>query len=284
MSDSTGKHSQKNTLLLCTDLDRTLLPNGHQPEPPLAREKFRRLAAHDLIQVVYVSGRSRSLILDAIRDYDLPVPDYAIADVGTNIYYIQSGHWELDSGWHQQIAKDWHGMTSWQIRDQLADFRELELQPEHKQDRFKLSYQISPSSALGTGVAAMQKHIQRLDVVCNVISSIDETSDIGLVDVLPLSANKGRAIEYLAKAQHIPLAQVVFSGDSGNDLDVLLSPVPSTLVGNATSEVKHQARSALRDHHGESVYFADNYYAAGIVEGFLHYFPAYHSWLDEDTL
>ena len=31
-------------LLLCTDLDRTLLPNGEQPESPQARTLFARLA------------------------------------------------------------------------------------------------------------------------------------------------------------------------------------------------------------------------------------------------
>ena len=32
-------------LLLCTDLDRTLIPNGREPESPEARPWFRRLAA-----------------------------------------------------------------------------------------------------------------------------------------------------------------------------------------------------------------------------------------------
>lgn len=33
-------------LLLCTDLDRTLLPNGSEPESEQARKKFSQLAEH----------------------------------------------------------------------------------------------------------------------------------------------------------------------------------------------------------------------------------------------
>ena len=36
-------------LLLCTDLDRTLIPNGPQPESPGARAHFATLAAEQLV-------------------------------------------------------------------------------------------------------------------------------------------------------------------------------------------------------------------------------------------
>ena len=37
-------------LLLCTDLDRTLLPNGEQPESPPARALFARPASLDFLK------------------------------------------------------------------------------------------------------------------------------------------------------------------------------------------------------------------------------------------
>ena len=40
-------------LLLCTDLDRTLIPNGAQPESPGARQRFAALVAHDDILLAY---------------------------------------------------------------------------------------------------------------------------------------------------------------------------------------------------------------------------------------
>jgi hypothetical protein len=43
-------------LLICTDLDRTLIPNGPAPESPGARERFARLAARPEMAPAYVSG------------------------------------------------------------------------------------------------------------------------------------------------------------------------------------------------------------------------------------
>jgi len=79
--------------LLCTDLDRTLIPNGAEPESPSARERFRQLAGHEEITLAYVSGRHKALIEQAIAEFDLPLPDFAIADVGTTIYQIGTSGW-----------------------------------------------------------------------------------------------------------------------------------------------------------------------------------------------
>ncbi|MDH5258324.1 MAG: haloacid dehalogenase, partial [Gammaproteobacteria bacterium] len=52
-------------LLLCTDLDRTLLPNGRQPESEQARKLFGRLASRPEVTLVYVTGRDPVLVEDA---------------------------------------------------------------------------------------------------------------------------------------------------------------------------------------------------------------------------
>ncbi|NNJ94540.1 MAG: haloacid dehalogenase, partial [Halobacteria archaeon] len=75
-------------LLICTDLDRTLIPNGPQSESPAARERFSELAARPEVTLAYVSGRHRALIERAIVNYRLPLPDFVIGDVGTTIYRV----------------------------------------------------------------------------------------------------------------------------------------------------------------------------------------------------
>ena len=75
-------------LLICTDLDRTLLPNGSQPESSGARELFRRVTSDPSVSLAYVSGRHQQLVLDAIREYAIPWPDWVIADVGSTIYRV----------------------------------------------------------------------------------------------------------------------------------------------------------------------------------------------------
>jgi len=44
-------------LLLCTDLDRTLLPNGSELESEQARKNFDQLIKHPQVTLVYVTGR-----------------------------------------------------------------------------------------------------------------------------------------------------------------------------------------------------------------------------------
>ncbi|MBL0701933.1 MAG: haloacid dehalogenase, partial [Desulfosarcina sp.] len=70
-------------ILLFSDLDRTILPNGYNEESPRARPILRRLAERPEITLVYVTGRNKALILNAIKEFAIPLPDYAIADVGT---------------------------------------------------------------------------------------------------------------------------------------------------------------------------------------------------------
>ena len=98
-------------VLLCCDLDRTLLPNGAQPESPSARPLLRKLAECPDLTLVYVSGRHKALLQDAIREYDIPVPDFAIGDVGTTLYSIANGQWQPSETWQQEIAPDWSGKS-----------------------------------------------------------------------------------------------------------------------------------------------------------------------------
>ena len=260
--------------LLCTDLDRTLIPNGDQPEPQGARDLFRDIVNRPDILLTYVSGRSRQLLQQAIADYELPQPDYAITDVGATLYQLENGNWEIASDWRQMIAADWKGHDARDLQHQINLQRsKLTLQPESGQAEYKLSFEMTPAHGLDREVEQLKTALASLKVNCNLISSIDETCSRGLVDILPASANKRFAIEFLAAKLGIGMNNIFFAGDSGNDLDVILSPIPSVLVGNTTSTVKDTARKALSTANGESVYFAETCYASGIVEGFLHYFP-----------
>ena len=95
------------SLLVCTDLDRTLIPNGPQSESQEARTRFTRFVAHPEITLAYVSGRHRALVEQAIGNYRLPVPDFVIGDVGTTIYRVgASQEWAHLDAWEEEIGKD----------------------------------------------------------------------------------------------------------------------------------------------------------------------------------
>ena len=98
-------------LLLCTDLDRTLLPNGPEPESAGARGRFNKLVARTGVTLVYVTGRDQVLVEQAVNEYQLAQPDYVIADVGSTIYEIQEDGWHHWTKWEQEISPDWEGRS-----------------------------------------------------------------------------------------------------------------------------------------------------------------------------
>ena len=269
-------------LLVCTDLDRTLLPNGAEPESPGAREYFAALIASDEISLAYVSGRHRALVEEAIEAYHLPWPDFVIGDVGTTIYEIDSKHdWKLCTDWEQFISHDWNGQRHDGLARILEGIDTLQLQPEDRQNSFKLSYFAPLNCDRETLSAVIQQRLTQADIKANLIWSIDEPAATSLLDILPAQASKYHAIEALQQRQGFDNHHTVFSGDSGNDIEVLASPIPSVLVANSQPDVRQQAdRLARAQGLSEQLYIArggflgmNGNYSAGILEGIAHYHP-----------
>jgi len=267
------------TLLLCTDLDRTLLPNGAQPESVLARQCFSRFVDHTHVSLVFVSGRDKGLVQQAIIDYQLPQPDFVISDVGTNIYDLRAGDWQDWPDWQQEIAQDWQGRTHQQLLELLCGIEMLQLQEQAKQNTFKLSFYVPLSADQGALHEIIAARLSEAGVLASLIWSIDEPAAVGLLDILPQRATKLHAVEFLQQALGITTQQTLFAGDSGNDLPVLASRIPAVLVNNAMDSVKQQA-VAEADKQGNSafLYIADGgylnmngNYSAGILEGIAHY-------------
>lgn len=274
-------------ILICTDLDRTLLPNGRQEESSSARPLFRQLVSRPEIQLVYVSGRDKQLLLEAIETYDIPLPDYAISDVGTTIYTLNNHDWRIWDKWHQEIASDWGTHTQRSLAELLQDLKELRLQEDSKQGKYKLSYYANEQTDTAGLFREIDTRFRNRDIRASLIWSIDETTHTGLLDVLPRSANKLHAIRFLMEQRNYSPQQVVFAGDSGNDLEVLCSDIQSVLVANASAEVRQQAAERARTNGLDSqLYLArggflgmNGRYAAGILEGVAHYLPETIDWM-----
>jgi len=268
-------------LLLCSDLDRTLLPNGPQPESPQARPLLRRLAAHPDLILAYVSGRHLALIEQAIAEYDLPRPQFAVGDVGTSIYRLVGGEWRLWDQWSQHIATDWAGHPAGDLAPLFADIGIIALQEPEKQNRFKLSYYADPTHDHVSLLADMRRRLQARGVRASLMWSVDETTATGLLDVLPASATKLGAVRFLMAELGIEETRTLFAGDSGNDLPVLTSGIPAVLVANVISEVREEAEwGAQAAGHADRLYVArggflgmNGNYAAGVLEGLAHFHP-----------
>ena len=87
-------------LLLCKDMDSTVIQNGAQAEPKPARSLFSAFCQDDDVTLAYVTGRDLALAQEAIKHYSLPSPLFFITDVGTNIYHKQECEWSKLNIWH----------------------------------------------------------------------------------------------------------------------------------------------------------------------------------------
>ncbi len=272
-------------LLICTDLDRTLIPNGGQPESPGAMDLFRELVSRPHVSLAFVTGRHRALVEDAIEEYGLPQPDYVIADVGTTIYEINAGEWSIWERWQQEIGAAWAEMSGDEIHALLQDIVELRPQERQKQNRFKLSYYVPMKCRQGELEREIVARLKGSGVRADLVWSIDNQEGVGLLDILPESATKEHAIGFIMDELGFDLGNTIFAGDSGNDISVLASPIRSVLVANATDEVRRAAlQEAEASLNPDAIYLAkggfngmNGNYCAGILEGVAHYLPQYAS-------
>jgi HAD superfamily hydrolase (TIGR01484 family) len=275
-------------LLICTDLDRTLIPNGPQPESPKARQYFSALTSRPEVELAYVTGRHQKLVQDAITHYCLPLPDFVIGDVGSTIYQVENARtWIRQIEWETSIARDWAGHSHADLKSMLSDIHALRPQESAKQNHFKLSFYVPLQANRQALTALIEQRFADSAIKASLIWSVDEPAGIGLLDILPASASKFHAIEALMKMHGYTLDNTVFSGDSGNDIEVLASPVSSILVANCQPDVKELA-TLLANENGypDQLYLAkgnfagmNGNYSAGILEGVVHYFPYTRDWI-----
>ena len=284
-----NKPARQKKWLLCSDLDRTLIPNGSQPESPHARSHFRQLIEHEAIMLCYVTGRDKKLVNEAITYYNLPKPDFVIANVGATIYQLSKQmnedlnniHWQAWQEWVDVFSHDWKGKSNQDIASLFADITELRKQETSKQKTYKLSYYVPLYLDHNDLIATMRQRLSESEIKAELIWSIDEPAGIGLLDVMPEHATKRYAIEFLMRKNNFDHSNTLFAGDSGNDLDALLSPLKTILVANAHHDIKKIVEQEIaRQKHNQTVYIAqggyknmNGNYSSGVLEGIIHYFP-----------
>jgi len=269
-------------LLICTDLDRTLIPNGPQPEPPGAREHFSALVAYPEVTLAYVSGRHCALVEEAIADFCLPIPDFVVGDVGTTIHHVgPEQQWQRQTAWEEEIGQDWIGHSHKDLERLLHDLTELKLQEQSKQNDYKLSYYTPLHCDRDVMSAMIRDRLDEAAVKARLIWSVDDLQGIGLLDIVPARASKFHAVEALMKMHGFCYENSVFCGDSGNDIEILASPIPAVLVANSQPDVRELARRLADEMgHSDRLYIAcgdfmgmNGNYSGGMLEGIAHYYP-----------
>ena len=276
-------------ITLCTDLDRTLLPNGRQASDAQSIDLLRWLANQQHITLIYVSGRDKKLVLDAISEYDLPIPLYAITDVGTRLYHIDNIEWHEDSQWQHYLQKNWDTDKLESIKNQLKNYSQVKSQEPEKLSHFKLSYYLDAKHYESDITQKIEHICQEIELNCSIIKSYDETTNTGLLDIIPANASKYHALRFLMDKHTITKKEILFCGDSDNDMDVFISELNAVIVNNAQASVKqHALQLADKRHHIAQLYIAggnfyglNGNYCSGILEGLAHYYPTLDSLICE---
>lgn len=275
-------------ILICSDLDRTILPNGKEPQSPKALEIFRQFVQRPEITLAYVSGRSEKLLKSALDDFGIPVPDYAIGDVGTTIYE-PGRNWQSWEDWAEEIARDWQGKSWEHLRELFSDIPSLRLQENDKQNNYKLSYYADMDVDVAELKGELDQRLEKNGIQASIIWSIDEQKEVGLLDILPERATKVHAIRFLMEKGGFLPENTVFAGDSGNDLPALTSGLNAVLVKNGRDDVRRESLEIMNSKNMRSrLYLAEGdflgmngNYCAGVLEGIAHFLPETLEWMEK---
>jgi sucrose-6F-phosphate phosphohydrolase len=262
--------------ILATDLDRTLLPNGRWEADEQAIDLFNELTEKHGVLVVYVTGRNLALTENAIREYGVRYPDILCGDVGTTIRKYRDGEWTFDDGWTAHVRRASPRWDAAAVHAAVGGIDGMRVQESEHLNRFKQSYYVEHdrnAEILSKVDAALKGKFDEV-----IVYSFDSQGGKGLLDFLPASATKQTALEYVAAEYGTAKEEVVFCGDSGNDIFPLTAGFRGVLVKNADDQLVQNVRKAMNENPDLKVYFArggfnglEGYYTSGVIEGAFHY-------------
>ena len=232
-----------------TDLDQNLLG-----DPDSLADFIRSIRENrKCTSFGIATGRRLDSALSTMRRYGIPRPDVLITGLGTEIFYApQLTH---DYAWTRHIDYLWYPRR---VREAMIDLAGIERQPNSEQSRFKVSFYIDPDKAPSLEEIGSLLHQAGLNVHLNL-------SFGQFLDVVPGRASKGLALRYVADQWGIPLEHCLAAGGSGADEDMMRGNTLAVVVANRHNE----ELSKLTD--AQSIYFADQPFAAGIMEAIEHY-------------
>lgn len=227
--------------LFVSDVDDTLLGDN------LALQNLNQEldALGDKIIVVYNSSRPCASLHQSIQEVsELTDPDYLIGALGTQIQ-IGTSMQNLPT-YPAYITQHWD-------RERVASIiTEIGLKPhaDQYQTKFKASYDVSGSYQYKLVIDRMRSAGLEVKILFSGNTNLD---------LIPIRAGKGNAIDFLGQHLGVTPERVVVAGDSGNDIEMFTAPHRGIIVGNADDDLKSL--------QGEHIYHATGKHAHGILEG-----------------
>lgn len=246
---SSGKKLLEMEKMIVSDIDYTLL--GDDTSLSSFKTSLKQMPQN--IGYGVATGRVVESAIEAIKKNKIPMPDFFITSVGSEIYYKRKDELVYSTGWDAHISHLWNRDR---IVELLSQFGFLKYQEKQNQRKFKISYYTSDNPK---NINKVKKLLIDKKIKCSFIFSHGQ-----FLDILPYRASKGKAIRYLAYRWNIPFEKVLVAGDSGNDMEMLKGDLLGVVVANYSPELEH-LKGARR------IYFSDKKFAAGIADGINHY-------------
>ena len=241
--------------LFVTDLDDTLL--GDDFALKTLNVKLEQHRQQYQTKIVYTTGRSFDSYQILAQAKSLLTPDALLTSVGTEIYFHPEQA-ELDREWSEILSQGWNREQILEIADR---FPQLQLQPQSEQNPFKISYYLSHPIA--------ETIIEQLKTAL-----VEEGFNIKFIyhagqdlDLLPPKVDKGVAVQFLRSKWQLAPERTVTCGDSESDIDLFSGEENGIIVGNAKPELLQWYQGNQR----QSLYFAQEAFAGGILEGLQHF-------------
>jgi len=267
-------------MIIVCDLDRTLIPNGKDEYDNSLDEFYRIIENNKDITLVYATGRNLELFKQAEKEYKIKKPEFFVGSVGTEVYINEDDELVEDSDWDSYV-KEKH--PNWN-RNEIVNYgkenfegisNEFYLQEELVQNKNKISYYLKDENKSEEIISKFEEYLKGENILAEVVYSFDPHKGLGLLDILPKHATKLGAVEFLIEKLNENKENVIYCGDSGNDLLPLTSGIKSVLVKNAREEVKEDALKII-DEKGidrDKLYIAkgegrlNGNYSSGVIEG-----------------
>ncbi len=271
MTDFFNPQSNISPKVLATDLDGTVIPPSQGRDDSESLQAITRPRAIHGFGLIYVTGRPTDSVLEAIEDFDMPRPDWILSDVGTTIHKRAGESYEPFENYQQHLLERTQQMSRETVEDLLRSVEGMQLQSAPNQKRFKISYECDPDQT-DARVAEISHRLAEAKLPFTCLGSLDPFENRGLLDVLPANVSKAYALLWLSTHADFLPDEVIFAGDSGNDLAALSCGFRAIVVSNATDGLADAVRQALLPRGLEDrLYTAKQQATSGVLEGCIHF-------------
>ncbi|MCI8640514.1 MAG: HAD family phosphatase [Clostridia bacterium] len=257
--------------IISTDFDGTLLTSDKKVTPK-TKEVLLEYKNNNYI-IIGVTARNLSSVRSSC---DINMFNYLILNNGTFIYDVENSQ-EINinsidrkniidiTNYFEDIAEkiDYCSLNKYYIyKKAITENREFLVQinniDEINEKIGKINIFLKNNDELDKYKEIIESTFNDIDVI--IMSDSDDKSNREWLVLHPKGINKSETLKRLCLKLHISIDEVIFFGDSTNDLQIISQVGLGVAMGNAFKEVKEQAKEITLSNDNDGIaYFLNNF-------------------------